>query len=62
MVTQDPIPTDEEAIAAIAAAFAVLASAGTEAAAPDDRGPAPGWRFSGRWWAAPVVLARPRPW
>ncbi len=61
MVTQDPIPTDEEAIAAIAAAFVVLASAGTEAAAPD-RAPAPGWRFSGRWWAAPVVLARPRPW
>jgi len=23
---------------------------------------APAWRFSGRWWDAPVVLRRARPW
>ncbi|MDA8261412.1 MAG: hypothetical protein M0Z47_01135 [Actinomycetota bacterium] len=61
MAVQNPIPTDEEALAAIAAAYVTLVSAAGEAASPD-RVPAPGWRFSGRWWAAPVVLARPRPW
>lgn len=53
-----PAPTDEEAVAIVAA---------VEAAWPKPvvaGGPAPvqRWRWSGRWWSRPVPLSRRRPW
>lgn len=53
----DPEPTIEEA-AAIAAAVTIGASAVPE---PRRRTEVPRWRFSGRWWSAPVSVRRPRP-
>ncbi|MCZ7627978.1 MAG: hypothetical protein M5U19_02275 [Microthrixaceae bacterium] len=52
-----PEPTDAEA-AAIVAAITVV----TETAAqPADTPTVPRWRFSGRWWSAPVSARRARP-
>ncbi|MDA8116779.1 MAG: hypothetical protein M0000_05200 [Actinomycetota bacterium] len=61
MVNPDTVPSDDEALAAISAAFMMLAS-GSGADQEMARPAAPGWRFSGRWWATPTPLARPRPW
>ena len=55
-----PTPTDEEAVA-IVAAIEVLWPKPFAVAAPTtsrDRS----WRFSGRWWARPVAIRRDRPW
>lgn len=62
MITFDgPEPTDEEAVAIMAAAEALwprpvvmaeeLASRRSNA-----------WRFSGRWWSLPIPVRRDRPW
>jgi hypothetical protein len=53
----EPAP---ETLAVIAAAAQLL---WTRPAAPE--APHPGhdaWRFSGRWWAQPALVRRPRPW
>lgn len=53
-----PAPTDEEAVAIVAAIDAAWPKAVV------DGGPAPvqRWRWSGRWWSKPVPLSRRRPW
>jgi hypothetical protein len=51
-----PEPTDSEA-AAIAAALTVA----TAAVAESTEAPSARWRFSGRWWSAPVSVRRSRP-
>ncbi|MCP4435234.1 MAG: hypothetical protein GY812_07015 [Actinomycetia bacterium] len=52
-----PEPTAEEA-AAITAAVTVAMSGG---AAESEEPRVPRWRFSGRWWSAPVASRRARP-
>jgi hypothetical protein len=53
-----PQPTDEEAAAIVAAYEALwpkpVGGAGAARVTPP-------WRFSGRWWASPLVLRRARP-
>jgi hypothetical protein len=55
-----PAPTDEEAVAIVAAAEAlwpkpvVIAEYETPLRNPS-------WRFSGRWWARPIASRRERP-
>lgn len=56
-ITITPEPSDEEA-AAIAAAVSVVTTPGAEE--PTEQ-PVPRWRFSGRWWSAPVNSRRARP-
>lgn len=55
-----PPPTDDEAVAIVAAVEALwprpVVLAATEQRARDAT-----WRFSGRWWAAPLPLRRDRP-
>ena len=53
-----PEPTEEEAAAIAAAVVAGLPSGG-EPRRP--HGPVSRWRFSGRWWSAPVPSRRARP-
>lgn len=53
-----PPPTEEEAVAIVAA----LEAGWPRAAAVDDEDPTPRWRFSGRWWGKPIPLRRRRPW
>jgi hypothetical protein len=52
-----PDPTDEEAVAIVAA----LEAAWPKAVVADDP-VAARWRWSGRWWSKPVPLSRRRPW
>jgi hypothetical protein len=54
-----PPPTPEE-VAAILAAIEV-AWPKPVAAAPANDKPSR-WRFSGRWWSAPIPMRRVRPW
>ena len=55
-----PAPTDEEAVAIMAATEALwprpVVLVGSEPARRD-----PSWRFSGRWWAKPLTARRDRP-
>lgn len=53
-----PTPTDEEAVAIIAAIEVGLPRGG---AVEESRPPVPRWRFSGRWWSRPVPSRRARP-
>jgi hypothetical protein len=54
-----PVPTDEEAVAV---AVALEALWPRPLLAPSATAPTtPAWRFSGRWWAQPLVLRRVRP-
>ena len=55
-----PAPTDEEAVAIVAAIEVLWPQpiAGVAPTASRDRT----WRFSGRWWARPVAVRRDRPW
>lgn len=55
-----PVPSEEEAVAIVAAMEAVWPRpvAGT---AVDSPRRAPTWRFSARWWARPVASRRDRP-
>ena len=52
-----PEPTDEEA-AAIAVAVTLVTAA--QQAEPE-QDVVPRWRFSGRWWSAPINSRRARP-
>ena len=54
-----PPPTEQE-VAAILAAIEVAWPKPVALVAEDDRPSR--WRFSGRWWSAPVPLRRVRPW
>jgi hypothetical protein len=52
-----PEPTEEEAVAIVAALQSISGGgAAAPAAAPVSR-----WRFSGRWWSRPVPSRRARP-
>ncbi len=56
-------PSDEEAIAAIVAAFQSLvpSPSGDPSSYESDAAQSNSWRFSGRWWSEPLVLRRSRP-
>ncbi len=56
-------PTQEEILAAVSGAVVQLLSSQTPSQAPanDPAKKALPWRFSGRWWATPLVLRRERP-
>lgn len=62
MVAPDPFispdPSDEE-VAAIVAALEVAWPRPVDPSTPAEPNR---WRFSGRWWAKPVPVARARPW
>jgi hypothetical protein len=53
-----PAPTEEEAVAIVAA----LDAAWPRAVVVAEDVPAERWRWSGRWWSRPVPLRRHRPW
>ena len=53
-------PADEEMAAIVAAVEAAWPR--PRPPAGDDEMPATAWRFSGRWWARPLVARRDRPW
>jgi len=53
-----PAPTDEEAVAIVAAVEGAWPRAVVDAGPP----PVLRWRWSGRWWSKPVPLSRRRPW
>lgn len=54
----EPEPTESEA-AAIVAAVTVVTTPGAQRR--DETSTVPRWRFSGRWWSAPVSQRRARP-
>jgi len=54
-----PAPTEEEAIAIMAAMEALWPR--PVAAPVAEAMPSRAWRFSGRWWAPPVAARRQRP-
>jgi hypothetical protein len=56
--TISPEPTDEEAVAIVAAVQLGLPGA---AGGDDGRATVSRWRFSGRWWSRPVPSRRSRP-
>jgi hypothetical protein len=55
-----PTPTDEEAVAIVAAVEVLWPRpvVAVSESARRDRS----WKFSGRWWARPVAIRRDRPW
>ena len=53
-----PEPTDEEAVAIVAATQVLLSGGGEQGPTRD---PVSRWRFSGRWWSRPVPARRVRP-
>jgi len=55
-----PAPTDEEAVAITAAVEALWPRSVTVTDVATERRRT-AWRFSGRWWAQPVVSRRGRP-
>jgi hypothetical protein len=54
-----PTPTEDEAIAIVAAVDAAWPRAVVVA---DPEASVPRWRFSGRWWTKPIAARRDRPW
>jgi len=54
------VPPSDEEVAAILAAVEVAWPKPVVAAEGVDRPSR--WRFSGRWWSAPIPLRRSRPW
>ena len=54
-------PPNDDEMAAIAAAVEVLWPRPSGLQADPDT-PVTAWRFSGRWWARPLVARRDRPW
>jgi hypothetical protein len=58
--TISPVPTDEEAVAIVAAVEALWPRP-VAADGLDPRRPSV-WKFSGRWWSQPIPLRRARPW
>lgn len=62
MITFDgPEPTDEEAVAIMAATEALWPRPVVLADEPATRR-SNAWRFSGRWWSLPIPVRRDRPW
>lgn len=59
-VSMSPAPTEEEAVA-IVAAMEALWPKPVVAAPPAPTGRSTAWRFSGRWWSKPVAARRERP-
>ncbi|MET0910484.1 MAG: hypothetical protein ABWZ99_13550 [Ilumatobacteraceae bacterium] len=55
-----PTPTDEEAVAIVAAMEVLWPKPVIEMATATSRDRS--WKFSGRWWARPVAVRRDRPW
>jgi hypothetical protein len=55
-----PAPTDEEAVAIVAAVEALWPKP-VVAAEAENPLRTPTWRFSGRWWAKPLPARRDRP-
>jgi hypothetical protein len=53
-----PEPTDEEAVAIVAAVQTLMSGGGDQGPLRD---PVSRWRFSGRWWSRPVPARRVRP-
>ena len=53
----EPVPTDEEAAAIVAA----IEGAWPRATAAPTRDDSPRWRWSGRWWTKPIISRRDRP-
>ncbi|HEY8060526.1 MAG TPA: hypothetical protein VID94_17300 [Acidimicrobiales bacterium] len=56
-MTIDPVPSEEEAAAIVAA----IELSWPRAAAESSPESSPRWRFSGRWWTKPVPTGRARP-
>jgi hypothetical protein len=56
-----PTPTDEEAVAIVAAVEALWPRPVVMVDGPADFRRNPAWRFSGRWWAKPLPTRRDRP-
>ena len=56
--TVSPEPTTEEAVAIMAAQEALWPRPVVVASSAPTT---PAWRFSGRWWAAPIARRRSRP-
>ncbi|MDA8196865.1 MAG: hypothetical protein M0019_06625 [Actinomycetota bacterium] len=55
--------TDEEALAVVVSAYRSLVMNQVSRQPQDTSRPSiVDWRFSGRWWSAPVVARRARPW
>ena len=54
----NPVSTDEEAVAIVAA----IEGAWPRGAAEPSRDDSPRWRWSGRWWTKPMIARRDRPW
>ena len=52
-----PTPTDEEAVAIVAASDAAWPRTVVVSDEEESR-----WRWSGRWWTKPIPLRRDRPW
>ncbi|MEO8697762.1 MAG: hypothetical protein ABI658_29965 [Acidimicrobiales bacterium] len=55
----DPVPSDEEAAAVVAAIEVLWPRPGS--AATNARIVSPAWRFSGRWWSGTSVVRQSRP-
>ena len=55
------IPTDQEAIAAITAAYSMIALSTNSADVIGPRTDPTTWRFSARWLGLPTTYERPRP-
>jgi len=55
-----PAPTDEEAVAIVAAVEVLWPKPVVAQEPPSGRDRS--WRFSGRWWSRPVAARRDRPW
>ncbi len=60
-VAVSPAPTEEEAVAILAAHEALWPKPVVAAASPAPTRRSRSWRFSGRWWNRPVPLGRDRP-
>ncbi len=58
--TMTPTPTDEEAVAIVAAMEVLWPRPVVAVSEPVRRDRS--WKFSGRWWARPVAIRRERPW
>ena len=58
----DDLPTDEEVAVLLAAAVVALSGSVRAQGTPPPASTQTAWRFSGRWWAHPIVRRRERPW
>lgn len=55
-----PVPTEDEAVAIVAAMEAMWPKPVVAASESPVRRSS--WRFSGRWWTVPLPVRRDRPW